>query len=113
MEKIRLYILTKNGTRLHPEIVSLLIESARKYGEPDDFGMGSAYNMPVYLLGEIEGHADSTLVVAWDMDGEMPHPRAFLGRNEVQLLMEALEANLDGDSWEIAVELNRRMREGQ
>lgn len=66
--------------------------------------------MPVYLLGEIEEHVGSAFVVAWDMDGNMPHPRVLVGELEIIPLIEALEANENGDSWEIAVEVNKKIR---
>ena len=109
MDKIRLYILTKNGVLLPTEITELLVKSAKKYGEIEDFGCGSAYNIPVYLLGEIEKHIEKTFVVAWDMDGDMPHPRAIIGE-EVLLLIKALQDDIEGDSWEIAVEVNKKIR---
>ena len=111
MEKIRFYILSKKVAMLHREIIRLLVEQVKKYGELDDLGFGSAYNMPVYLLGEIEDHVDSVFVIAWDMDGDTPHPRALVGKKEIMPLIEALEADEDGDSWEIAVRVNKEIRE--
>lgn len=77
--------------------------------ELDDLGFGSAYNMPVYLLEEIEEHVDSVFVIAWDMDGDMPHPRALVGKEEIMPLIEGLEADENGDSWEIALRLIKRL----
>lgn len=48
MEKTRLYILLKNGTMLHPGIIDLFVKQVEKYGELEDLGFGSAYNMPMY-----------------------------------------------------------------
>ena len=110
MEKTRLYILSKNGTMLHPGIIDLFVKQVEKYGELEDLGFGNAYNMPMYLLGEIEGYVDSSFVVAWDMDQDVPHPRAFVGETEIMALIKALEEDENGDSWEIAVKLNKKIR---
>ena len=110
----RLYILTEKGQILNPDIVNVLIERVTQDAELEDFGTGSAYNMPVYLLGEIEDHVDNAMVIAWDRDEDgMPHPRFLVEPCEICPLIEALEANEDGDSWEIAVEVNKQIRARQ
>lgn len=112
MEKLHLYFLTPNGSFLNLEISKLLVQSAEKFGEIKDIGQGSAYNSPVYLLGEIEGHESTSLVVAIDKEEDgMPRPRAFFGEEEISLLIKNLKENQDGDTWEIAVELNKQIRE--
>lgn len=109
----RLYILFEEGHWMQPEIIRILVDQVMKRGDLEDFGTGSAYNMPVYLLGAIEGHEDTAMVVAWDWDGDTPHPRFLVEPSEICPLIEALEANPEGDSWEIAVEVNRKIRAAQ
>lgn len=41
----------------------------------------------------------------------MPHPRALVGKEEIMPLIEGLEADENGDSGEIAVEVNKKIRE--
>lgn len=84
MGKIRFYVLSKNGAMLHPELINLLVEQVQKQGELENLGFGSAYNMPVYLLGEIAEHVESAFVVAWDTDSDMLHPRALVGETEIR-----------------------------
>lgn len=91
-------------------MIKILVEQVSAKRELEDFGTGSAYNMPVYLLGAIEGHEDTAVVVAWDMDGNQPHPRFLVEPEEIILLIEALEENPDRDAWEIAVEVNKKIR---
>lgn len=81
-EVYRLYVLAKDGTYVVPEVIKILVEQVSAKRELEDFGTGSAYNMPVYLLGAIEGHEDTAVVVAWDMDGNQPHPRFLVEPEE-------------------------------
>lgn len=109
-KKYRVYILTEEGCFLKPEITQILLDRVMEDAELENFGTGSAYNMPVYLLGEIEDHEDTAMVIAWDMDEDQPHPRFLVGEDEIRLLIDVLENNQDGDSWEIAVEVNKAIR---
>lgn len=106
----RLYILFKDGRWMKPEIVKLLVDYVTKKGELEDFGTGNAYNMPDYLLDAIEGHEDTAMVICWDWEGDTPHPRFLVEPDEICPLIDALKANPKGDSWEIAVEVNRKIR---
>lgn len=112
MQEYRVYILTKNGNFLRPEIIQLLLDNVRKYGEVVDIGMGSAYNDPLYLLGEIENNPDEVFVIAWDDTeaDQMPRPRALVGEREVVALVHTLEDNMSEDAWEIAMAVNHVIR---
>ena len=44
-----------------------------------------------------EEHIDLVFVVAWDMDDEKPHPRAFEGEAVIMLLIAAVKQSIDGD----------------
>ncbi len=112
MEQLSLYFITPNGNFLSADISKLLVQSAEKFGKIKAVGQGSAYNSPIYLLGEIEGHESDSLVVAIDKEKDgAPRPRAFFGEEEIALLIEYLKENQDGDTWELAVELNKQIRE--
>ena len=52
----------------------------------------------------------TSIVVAWDTEGDLPHPRCLVGEEEIRELIDALEAEPDGDSWEIARRVNLRIR---
>lgn len=106
----RLFILFRDGEMPQAEVVDAIVELVEKRGKIVDLGFGSAYNMPIYLLGELEGHEEEAIVVSMDWDDEMPHPRFLVEPSEIVPLMEALEANQDSDSWEIAVRVNRQIR---
>ena len=109
----RLYILFEEGKWMQPEIIKCLVEHVTRDAELEDFGTGNAYNMPIYLLGVLENHEDNAIVVAWDWDEDKPHPRFLVEPSEICPLIEALEANPDGDSWEIAVAVNKEIRATQ
>ena len=112
MDKIRLFIVTKNGKMApvvwHKKIIDVLGEQF----EIVDIGFGRAYNMAIYLLGEIENNPDEACVVALDYDEnlEIPYPRVLINEEEILLLIEALEANLERNSWETVVEVNKKIR---
>ena len=114
MENLKLYVLSKEGTITNPMTVMALAEHTEKmFGEFPGLGFGNAYNMTAYLLDAIEDHADSSIVVAWDMEGDRPHPRCLVGEEEIRELIDALEAEQDGDSWEIARRVNLRIRSAE
>lgn len=110
MGKIRVYLLTQNGKLIPPELRNLLVKAAGNYGTIDDVGFGNAYNMPAYLAGEIGENVDASLVIVLEDTDGIPRPRVFFGRTEIKLLIEALTDESDRDSYEIAVELNNRIR---
>ena len=114
MENLKLYVLSKEGTMTNPMTVMALAEHTEKmFGEFPALGCGNAYNMPDYLLDAIEDHAETSIVVAWDMEGDLPHPRCLVGEAEIRELIDALEAEPKGDSWEIARRVNLRIRNSQ
>lgn len=110
MEKIRLFILAKKEILVGSEIVKILVDYAKGNWELVDFGYGNAYNMPAYLLEAIQKREEPVMVVALEMDDELPKPRIFVDNNEVEALIEALENDIEGDSWEMAVRLNKQFR---
>jgi len=68
--------------------------------------------MPIYLLGEVEENIEKAVVVSFYMDGDRPVPMVFFDQNEVDALIEGLEnAGDDADSFDIAKEVHRRIRE--
>lgn len=76
----RLYVLTEDGTIPDIQLVFALAENTvEQCGELSDLGFGNAYNMTAYLLDAIENHADTSIVVAWDMEGNLPHPGVLPG----------------------------------
>ena len=110
----RLYVLTEDGTIPDIQLVFALAEhTVEQCGELSDLGFGNAYNMPDYLLDAIGNDTDTSIVVAWDTEGDLPHPRCLVGEEEIRELIEALEAEPDGDSWEIARRVNLRIRSAE
>ena len=109
----RLYILFEEGKWMQPEIIKLLGDHITKDADLEDFGTGNAYNMPDYLLDVIEGHEDTAMVVAWDWDDDKPHPRFLVEPSEICPLIDALKENPKGDSWKIAVAVNKEIRAAQ
>lgn len=115
MGKPRLYVLAKDGTMPAFGMIMSFAEHAKEMTGEDlaDLGFGNAYNMPDYLLDAIEDHADTAIVVAWDMDGDLPHPRCLAGEDEIGELIKALEAEPDADAWEIVRRVNIRIRKAE
>lgn len=109
----RFYVLFEEGHRVLPEGVKILVDSITKNAVLEDFGTGNAYNMPDYLLDVIEGHEDNAMVVAWDYEGETPHPRVLTAPSEICPLIEALKANPNADAWKIVVDVNKKIRAAQ
>jgi len=73
--------------------------------------MGSAYNMPVYLLGEISDHYDKAVVVSFDVVNDMPKPMVFFDSNEIDALMKGLEAAKEGeDTFDIITAVHKELR---
>lgn len=112
MKIYRLYILFKDGRWMQQEIISAIVDLVTKDAELEDFGTGNAYNMPAYLLEVIDGYEDTAMVVAWDWDDDtdQPHPRFLVEPSEIIPLIDALKNDLEGDSWEIAVAVNKEIR---
>ena len=110
--KIYPYFVTEHGKFMPREVFSVILNLFEKNGwEPQDLGMGSAYNMPIYLLGEIEDHYGEAIVIAVDMGEQIPKVMAFIEESEIKALTEALEAaGEDEDSWDICCAVHRKLR---
>lgn len=108
--KIRIYVLSKEGTMPEIGLVNVIVDMLKEEGELEDLGFGSAYNMPIYLLGEIEGHEEDSFVIALDTEGDELRPRFLVGKYEIGALMVALEACPNEDAWQLAVDVNKDMR---
>ncbi len=79
----------------------------------EDIGTGNAYNMPIYLLGEIEEHIDKAVVVSvyFDEKGQ-PVPMVFFSKDEINALIQRLDkAGENENSFEILKEVHRKIRE--
>lgn len=110
-KNIVVYFVAKNGF-MNRELVNHFIQSFEKRGcVIDDIGAGNAYNMPVYLLGEVEAHIDKAVIVSLRFDGENPVPMVFFDENEVAAVVERLEKAEDGeDTFDILAEVHRKIR---
>lgn len=72
---------------------------------------GSAYNMPVYLIGEMEecGYEDILVTLLDPDDAKLP-VKLVVGKEPIKRLMEELDKNLDNlhaDSFLIALDVWR------
>ena len=107
----RLYILFKDRTPLDMDIIGVIEDRISRDAELEDYGFGSAYNMPAYLLGEIADYPDKAVVAAvdWDEDGRF-HPRILADADEINMLIDALDKHQDQDAWEIVVDVNKALR---
>lgn len=111
MDNMRVFIISEDGTMVNVELADLLIDTVAKRYEITNLGIGSAYNMPIYLLGELDGYEDESCVIAIDFDeNDMPRPRFLIERPEIELLMNELDKQRSRDSWEVAVEVNKAIR---
>ena len=106
------YFVTEHGGFLAPAYLNILLQQFEDRGwEPQDLGMGSAYNMPVYLLGEMEEHYGQAMVFSLYMEDDGPRIMAFIGKPEIDPLMEALEAaGDDEDSFDICKAVHKKIR---
>ena len=107
----RLYILFKDRTPLDMDIIGVIEDRISRDAELEDYGFGSAYNMPAYLLGEIADYPDKAVVAAvdWDEDGRF-HPRILADADEINMFIDALDKHQDQDAWEIVVDVNKALR---
>ncbi|MCR4743848.1 MAG: hypothetical protein K5894_01310 [Lachnospiraceae bacterium] len=109
--KIIVYFVFENGAFV-PEVLSIYFEMFEKEGYMiEDFGMGSAYNMPEYLLGEIEDHLDKAVVTSFCMDEGDGYSMIFFNKDEVDAVIEGLKAAKPGeDSYDILKEVHKKIR---
>lgn len=110
--KITVFFVTKNGEFAPPFITQACLDFLKgPTTELGDIGMGNAYNMPMYLAGEIEEHIEEAVVICLGTEEEKFRPMVFMGENEVNMLLEALaKAGDDDDSWEICREVHKAIR---
>ena len=105
------YYVTETGAINH-NLVSIFEDMFYEKGYMiDDFGMGSAYNMPIYLLGEIEDNFDKAVVVSfYEKEGQML-PIILFDESEIALLAEELgKAGKEEDSYNIIRKVHRELR---
>lgn len=109
-----LYILTKDGAFLKSDYLKILIDITKEDGYLlQDIGMGSAYNMPTYLLDEMEIHLkpeSDVIVVAWDYKDDFPKPMFFAGNDIFPLRKALFEADKNDNSWNICKEVHGAIR---
>ena len=129
MDKVKVFILSKDGTFLGEDALEVLKQAITGSGKyeivnapemnhimmkaADENGMpiANAHNDPLYLLGEIEESEYPVVVVPWDEDDEgSPIPRFLFGDEEIGGLTSALAENGDDDAWEIAVNVHKSFR---
>lgn len=108
---IIVYFVAEHGF-MNQEMVELFLSNFEEKGYSiEDIGMGSAYNMPIYLLGEIEAHRDKAVVVSFRMDDGRPVPMIFFSKDEVDAVFKALEeADKSDDSFDIITQVHRKIR---
>ena len=101
-KNIVVYFVTEHG-RINFNYNSTFMKILREQGFViEDFGMGSAYNMPIYLLGEVEENIEKAVVISYYMNEGCPVPMVFMEEKEIAALMEELEnAPKDADSFDI------------
>ena len=110
-KNIYAYIVTEDGRILHHKIISMIFDSfLEEDAQIMDIGMGGAYNMPIYLLGEVEAHRDEAVVIRVLIEDDLVKVMIFMEDEEMDVLMAALEsADENDDSFEIC----RRVREAK
>lgn len=105
------YYVTENGIINHQfmDCYDELFE--RKGIAIDGFGMGSAYNMPIYLLGELEENFEKAVVISYYVKDDLLRPIVLFDDMEIKVLMEYLEkAGEDEDSYDILKKVHQDIR---
>ncbi len=126
MQKVNVYILSKDGTYIEQEMLDMLIGVLAKRFEPvnapelnhvmmkagfeNGMPVKNAHNDPVYLLGEIDESEYPVVVIAWDEADDHPAPRFFVSDYEINSLVDELGKHKDVDAWETAVRVIREIR---
>lgn len=107
------FIISREGECCDFQLVEAIVNYLRTKTEVYGFNFGNSYNMPIYLLGELES-CENPLVflVNWNEEGYLEQ-RCLAGEFEIAELMKALEVRTDEDAWQIAMEVNARIREEQ
>lgn len=108
MEKVKVFLLLPENKIPAAALVKTVLESLSEQNvEIDDFATGSAYNMPVYLLGELAECDVAPVVVVADADESGLKIGAIAARESLDLLCDRLEAAENGSSFDIAAEICR------
>lgn len=108
---IIVYFVAEKGF-MNREMMELFMEMFTQRGYTiEDIGMGSAYNMPIYLLGEVEEHIEKAVIVSYYMENGRPVPMVFFDEAEVNAVVERLEKAQKGeDSFQILKEVHGVIR---
>ena len=108
MEKIKVFLLLPENKVPRAALVKTVLTSLSEQNvEIDDFATGSAYNMPVYLLGELAECEVAPVVVVADADESGLKIGAIAASESLDLLCDRLEAAENGSSFDIAAEICR------
>ena len=108
MEKIKVFLLLPENKIPAAALVKTVLECLSEQNvEIDDFATGSAYNMPVYLLGELAECEVAPVVVVADADESVLKIGAIAASESLNLLCDRLEAAENGSSFDIAAEICR------
>ena len=108
MEKIKVFLLLPENKMPTADLVKTVLECLSEQNvEIDDFATGSAYNMPVYLLGELAECEVAPVVVVADADESGLKIGAIAASESLDLLCDRLEAAENGSSFDIAAEICR------
>lgn len=110
-EEIIVYFVAENGF-MDIEMSNLFIDNFKSKGYSIiDIGMGNAYNIPLYLLGEIESHIEKAVVVSIRFDDNNPVPMVFFSRDEIDALTEELiNSSSEENSFNIITAVHKKIR---
>lgn len=104
------FIIAKDKEPVSFNLVSAILKYLSSKAEIQGLNMGSSYNMPIYLLGELE-RVDEPIVflINWDEEGYL-RQKCLVGKYEIEELMKELEIRQDEDAWQVAMDVNARIR---
>ena len=106
------FIVNMEGHLFLNETEIALIRNAWEDFAVVGYDYGSAYNMAVYLIGEIkECRCDNVIVTVIDIDDLKMPVKIIAGKEQMEALMDALDEDLNGDSWEIATKVWSEIKE--
>ena len=108
MEKIKVFLLLPENKIPAADLVKTVLTSLSEQNvEIDDFATGSAYNMPVYLLGELAECEVAPVVVVVGVEESGLKIGAIAASESLDLLCGRLEEAENGSSFDIAAEICR------
>ena len=106
------FIVNKKGHLFLNETEIALIRNAWEDFAVVGYDYGSEYNMAVYLIGEIkECRCDNVIVTVIDIDDLKMPVKIIAGKEQMEALIDALDEDLNGDSWEIAIKVWSEIKE--